>query len=75
MELLWIMAPNQIQNISNILPYLKELNKIKFYIQADNFINNPLLYKIAKDSKNIELIYGNKNIHSNFRLILCKRRI
>ena len=56
------------KNISNILPYLKELNKIKFYIQADNFINNPLLYKIAKDSKNIELIYGNKNIHSKLPL-------
>jgi UDP-N-acetylglucosamine:LPS N-acetylglucosamine transferase len=56
------------KNISNILPYLKKLNKIKFYIQADNFLNNPLLYKIAKDSKNIELIYGNKNIHSKLPL-------
>ncbi len=56
------------RNIANILPYLKELNKIKFYIQADNFINNSMLYKIAQDSKNIELIYGNKNIHSKLPL-------
>ena len=56
------------KNIANILPYLKKLNKIKFYIQADNFVNNPMLYKIAKESKNIELIYGNKNIHSKLPL-------
>tara|TARA_B100000886_G_scaffold22156_1_gene14090 strand:- start:9003 stop:10118 length:1116 start_codon:yes stop_codon:yes gene_type:complete len=56
------------KNIVNILPYLKKLNKIKFYIQADNFINIPLLYKIAKESENIELIYGNKNIHSKVPL-------
>tara|TARA_Y100000590_G_C15727499_1_gene1015767 strand:+ start:587 stop:1717 length:1131 start_codon:yes stop_codon:yes gene_type:complete len=52
------------RNILKILPYLNKLNNVKFYVQADNFIKNSNIYKIVKDTKNIKLVYGNKNIHS-----------